>query len=321
MPDAKTRVITGSEEPVVKVWNLTTDPPSTDMTMNTAGSVTKVEVNGPTIMWATAEPLPGDDPELSVGMVHLLDIGTQTTLPIKRSAEMPYTHPQPVKCIAIGASSSVPYVVTAGTEGSIMAWRFDNGQFVKLSLCEGHIRAVTCLLIHNEVLWSGSADRTLRVWDITSGRCVGTIGGSPGNVNGHSGAVSCLASIPASAASPQGESYVVSGSIDGDTKLWKSDGSFVFSCNNGAGVTSLCYFQDALGGSPALVIGLFDSRILIRSCTTMALLVSLDSSVSLCNGAVWSVTDLGGQSCFASGGDDGKVVMWQLQLALKDGSS
>ena len=114
---------------------------------------------------------------------------------------------------------------------------------------------------------------------------------------------------------------IVSGSIDGDTKLWKSDGSFIYSCNNGAGITSLCYFQDALGGTPALVIGLFDGRILIRSCTTMALLVSLDSSISLCNGAVWSVSDLGGQSCFATGGDDGKVIMWQLQLALKDGSA
>ena len=320
MPDAKTRVITGSEEPVVKVWNLTTDPPSADMALNTAGGVTKVEVNGPTIMWATEEPLPGDGPGVPVGMVHLLDIASQNTLPIKRSNEMPYTHPQPVRSIAIGASGSVPYVVTAGTEGSIMAWRFENGQFVKLSHCEGHIRAVTCLLIHNDVVWSGSGDRTLRVWDISTGMNVGTISAAPGNPNGHADAVSCLASIPASAASG-GESYVVSGSIDGDTKLWKSDGSFVYTCNNGAGVTSMCYFQDALGGVPSLIIGLFDSRIVIRSCSTMALLLTLDSSISLCNGSVWSVVDLGGQSCFASGGDDGKVIMWQVQSALNDVSS
>lgn len=320
MPDGKTRVITGSEEAVVKVWNLTTDPPSPEFTMNTAGAVTNVQVNGPTIMWAVEEPLPGDAPGVPIGMVHLLDVASQTTLPIKRSNEMPYTHPQPVRSIAIGASGNEPYVVTAGTEGSIMAWRFENGQFVKLSHCEGHTYAVTALLIHNDVLWSGSGDRTLRVWDISNGRNVGTIGGSPGNQNGHSGAVSCLASIPASPAT-QGESYVVSGSLDGETKLWKSDGTFVYGCNNGASVLSLCYFQDALGGTPSLVIGLSDGRIVIRSCTTMALLLTLDSSISQCNGAVWAVTDLGGQSCFASGGDDGKVIMWQVRSALNDGSS
>jgi WD40 repeat protein len=261
MPDQKTRVITGSEEPVVKVWNLTTDPPSPDMQMNTAGAVTHTAVNGSTIMWAAEEPLPGDSPGVPVGTVHLLDVGSQTTLPIHRSAEMPYTHPQPVRSVAIGASSSVPYVVTAGTEGTILAWRFEGGQFIKLSVCEGHIRAVTCLLIHNDILWSGSADRTLRVWDIQSGRCVGTINSSPGDANGHSDAVSCLASIPA--LQPGAESFVVSGSIDGDTKLWKSDGSFVYSCNNGAGVTSLCHFQDELGGAQSLIIGLFDGRVRI----------------------------------------------------------
>jgi WD40 repeat protein len=318
--DGKTRIITGGEEPCVKVWNLTTDPPSTDMVMNTNGAVTHTEVNWSNIMWSIEEPLAGDAPGVPVGMVHLLDIGSQTTLPVKRSEDMPYTHPQPVRSIAIAIDNNIPYVVTAGTEGNIMCWRFEGGQFVKLSLCEGHTRAVTCLLFHEGMLWSGAGDRTLRVWDITSGRCVGTIKSAPGNSDGHADAVSCLEKIPAVAGAQDASSYVASGSIDGELKLWRPNGEFVYSCNNGAGITALRCFQDELGGQQSLLIGLFDGSMRIRSCATMALLVKLDSTLCRTQ-TIWSIADLGGRSCFASGGADGQCIMWQVCAPLRDSNS
>ena len=50
MPDGP-RLITGSTDKTVKVWNLTHDPPSQEMSKETAGVVGDIEVDGTTIMW------------------------------------------------------------------------------------------------------------------------------------------------------------------------------------------------------------------------------------------------------------------------------
>lgn len=41
-------------------------------------------------------------------------------------------------------------IVTAGGEGLIKTWRYDSNssRFESLSVLEGHIRSVTCLLLH-----------------------------------------------------------------------------------------------------------------------------------------------------------------------------
>lgn len=52
------------------------------------------------------------------------------------------------------------------------------------------------------MLWSGSSDRTIRVWEINSGRCIGVLNSSSG---GHVEAVSCLEFIPAAATPVSGK--------------------------------------------------------------------------------------------------------------------
>lgn len=46
----------------------------------------------------------------------------------------------------------------------------------------------------SRLLWSGSTDRTIRVWEIATGRCMGALNVATG---GHTEAVSCLEYIPA----------------------------------------------------------------------------------------------------------------------------
>lgn len=62
--------------------------------------------------------------------------------------------------------------------------RFDEAKnsFDCVSLLEGHLREVTGLLLVNEssYLWSSSADHTIRVWEMSSGKCVGVLSNATG---------------------------------------------------------------------------------------------------------------------------------------------
>lgn len=48
----------------------------------------------------------------------------------------------------------------------------------------------------------------------------------------------------------------------------------------------------------------------------MNILFVLDASICRTK-AVWSITNLG-QSCFATGGDDGNLIVWKIERALVD---
>ena len=68
------------------------------------------------------------------------------------------------------------------------------------------------LQLRGNILVSGNADRTLKVWDVESGECVSTL-------VGHDSAVTCL---------QFDETKLVSGSDDGMLKLWDmKTGKFV----------------------------------------------------------------------------------------------
>ena len=79
----------------------------------------------------------------------------------------------------------------------------------KLRTYHGHGGPVWCLDFDGSKLVSGSYDKTIKVWDLMSGRCDGTL-------RGHEGWVSCLA------LSADGR-RVLSGSWDATLKLWDLD--------------------------------------------------------------------------------------------------
>lgn len=60
---------------------------------------------------------------------------------------------------------------------------------------------MTFITAESRLLWSGSSDRTIRVWELNTGRCVGVLNGASG---GHTEAVSCLEFIPAPLLIPGG---------------------------------------------------------------------------------------------------------------------
>jgi len=192
-------------------------------------------------------------------------------------------------------------------------WQFTDGKFVQTALAEGHTRSVTSLLYCAPLLWSASLDFTLRVWDVATGRCEGVIGAGPTNPNGHTGAVACLEAIVT-----DGETFVASGGAEGDVRLWRTNGEFVHVIPHGVCVCSMKTFQDGFGGQQVLIIGLYDGRIVLRSCACMVILLTIPNSAFKTK-AMWSIVNIDrGSSCFATGSEDGQLLVWRITKPLID---
>lgn len=61
-----------------------------------------------------------------------------------------------------------------GEPGSPMVERVDMSECSVYTL-DSHVDAITALHFHGDTLVSGSADKTLRQWDLQTGRCVQTL--------------------------------------------------------------------------------------------------------------------------------------------------
>ncbi|XP_076942054.1 protein JINGUBANG-like [Bidens hawaiensis] len=100
----------------------------------------------------------------------------------------------------------------------------DGGHMMVFAALLGHRKAILCVKIVNELVCSGSADKTVRLWRRFAGKsysCVGVL-------EGHGGPVKCLAVAAESDddgdgdGDGEGRKYMVySGSLDGDIKAWK----------------------------------------------------------------------------------------------------
>jgi hypothetical protein len=74
----------------------------------------------------------------------------------------------------------------------------------RIATLKGHAGAVFCLSSMEGKLVSGSRDKTIKIWDLSTGKCIATL-------EGHEGPVSCLSSM---------DGKLVSGSYDKTIKTW-----------------------------------------------------------------------------------------------------
>ncbi len=72
-------------------------------------------------------------------------------------------------------------------------------------------------------------------------------------------------------------------------------------------------------GQLVLLVGLMDGRIMIRSCATMALFFVIEASVANTR-TVWGFVDMGDEAHFASAGDDGSLIVWNVGVPLMETS-
>lgn len=205
------------------------------------------------------------------------------------------------------------YTVTAGGEGSIHLWRFDGValKFSHVLSFEGHIRGVTSCVLQEAYLWTGSLDTTLRVWELSSGKCLAVLGLATES-NAHKSPVAALELV----ACVDGE-YIASGSADGVLKLWRNNGEFAWSGSHSGVINCLRAFRDELGGDQMLLIGTSEGSIFARSCVSMSIMFALDGRTVCHSNTVTGLVCLG-HSVFASVSDDGYLMLWQIQSALKD---
>jgi len=109
-------------------------------------------------------------------------------------------HRGPVR--AMGVEPMLKQVVSGGEDGELRLWS-RRGRCLRV--LTGHTGPVTRLVMQAEEVWSGSADGTVRVWDLARGRCVQVLeAGSP---------------VRSMALSPDGE-QLACGLTDGRLVIW-----------------------------------------------------------------------------------------------------
>eukprot|EP00249_Psilotum_nudum_P000261 c1110_g1_i1 orf=300-1550(-) len=78
-------------------------------------------------------------------------------------------HRSAVNALALSPDGQKLY--SAGSDGLVIAWRrrVDNTHISMIGILEGHRRAVLCLCTAGSLVFSGSADKTVRVWKAAVG--------------------------------------------------------------------------------------------------------------------------------------------------------
>ena len=104
---------------------------------------------------------------------------------------------QPIKCLAIEGNT----IYVGGCEMIIRAWDLENSQCKEF---KGHKSWVLGLKIFGDYLYSFSDDRTIKVWDKVSGRCLEDFAG-------HDDGITCI---------ELAASMLYSGSYDHSIRSW-----------------------------------------------------------------------------------------------------
>ncbi|KAJ8536387.1 hypothetical protein K7X08_034788 [Anisodus acutangulus] len=127
-------------------------------------------------------------------------------------------HKSGVNALAVGTNTH--FVLYSGAcDRSILVWEKDEGgDMVLVGALRGHKNSILCLAVVADLVCSGSADKTVRVWRGIE-RCYSCLS----VIQGHSGPVKCLTvtsdqQIPSDTTS----CYILyTASLDGETKVWK----------------------------------------------------------------------------------------------------
>jgi hypothetical protein len=201
--------------------------------------------------------------------------------------EMPDGHKAPVSSIAW--SERAKTVWTGGGDHVILGWSVPEKKRASLAPLEGHTDWVRCLLVCNGRLWSGSDDKTIRMWPE---------GGSPQGeaaavVELHRGGVLSLARVGDAVWSGGADRQICRFDLAGSEK------AAPLTAHKGR-VTALA----ACGGRTAWS-GSSDRRCLVWSLATQRVLAEIDDF----GGAVGAMAAVDGW-CVWTGSGDGRLRCW-----------
>lgn len=140
------------------------------------------------------------------------------------------------------------FLFSAHDNNKILVW--DSGTLEKVEKLEGHTNKVTCLCINERILVSGSDDKSLIIWNLTTFK--------PTSLNGHKWSVSSLSFT-------HDNNFIISASYDSTLIVWNSftcakvhilkGGSWAYNC-----VLSINRSKYIVTGGEDAVLGLWDFK-------------------------------------------------------------
>lgn len=126
-------------------------------------------------------------------------------------------HKSGINALALSTNENVLY--SGASDRCIIVWETsDEENMVAVSILKGHEKSILCLSVVSDLLCSGSADETIRIWRGME-KCYVCLA----VLEGHRGPVKCLTSeTDHSSSSDTSASYLIySGGLDSDIKVWQ----------------------------------------------------------------------------------------------------
>ncbi|GKY91853.1 hypothetical protein MPSEU_000156900 [Mayamaea pseudoterrestris] len=294
-------------------------------------------------------------PACPVGMCHVWNLSQPDRPPMELHLDgnaaapngapapslLPYAHNLAVTAICLHDTT----LITGSRDGCIRIWKFvNNAAFVLDKTLFGQAREVTGLVVVGgasaagaaapaapALLWSSSLDGSIRIWDLQSGDCRYSITSAPPLQQpsqpvgqpaaagpGHADAVTCLERFE----TPSGV-FILSASLDGTIKAWNgATGECVASEQHGEGVVTIAIAKDQTN-TEVLLVGLLSGNIVCRNLVQTPKAAAFEALFCLTtkfnaghSEAVRCITP-GPQATFYSGGNDGRLMVWQINGDLQ----
>ncbi|KAK3225560.1 hypothetical protein Dsin_005422 [Dipteronia sinensis] len=125
-------------------------------------------------------------------------------------------HNSGINALALSTDGSVLY--SGACDRSIVVWEKDDedGIMVVVGALRGHTKSILCISVVSDLVCSGSADKTIRIW-----RGVDRNYSCLAVLEGHRGPVKCLTAAIDQYSSSNTSYLVYSGSLDCDIKVWQ----------------------------------------------------------------------------------------------------
>lgn len=182
------RIVSGSSDKTIKVWNIRTNSPWSVMTLvGHSGTVRCLHLEENRLVSGSTDRT-----------IKVWDLSTQESWSSIACKVTMIGHTHTVRCLQVDDQK----VVSGSYDKNIKVWDLKTGK-CSMTL-RGHEGAVLCLQFNKVKLVSGSSDKTLKIWNLHTGVCLTTL-------HGHQDAVTCL---------QFDETRIFTGSLDRMIKLW-----------------------------------------------------------------------------------------------------
>lgn len=199
-----TRIVSGSSDKTIKVWNMRTNSPWSVMTLvGHSGTVRCLHLSGNRLVSGSSDCT-----------IKVWDLSTEHSWSSIACKGTMVGHIDTVRClqadehqVVSGSYDRTLKVVSGSLDRTIKLWSLSSGHCLRTLdwiKSEGHTGVVRCLQADQWRIVSAGDDRALKVWSLETGQRLVTL-------RNHSDGVTCL---------QFSDSLIVSGSYDQTVKLW-----------------------------------------------------------------------------------------------------